>query len=153
MSWNPVQRPSKPAPAAPPVPAAPPPVGPPPPAYPPPLYPPPGYGYPAPYPYGYPPPGYGAPSAPTNGLAIASLVLGIAGIPLFTFYGVVPIVALILGAFGNAQIRRSAGRQGGKGMAIAGMILGGVGILFAIVFLILIVALVRGAQHGGGTFT
>jgi len=164
MSWNPMQRPTQPSPGAPSTaasgwrspdapssPAGWPPPGGSVPAYPPAGYPP-AYLYPAPppYPYGYPPPGYGAPAAPTNGLAIASLVLGILGIPTFSFF-VVPILALILGAVSNAQIRRAGGRQSGRGMAIAGMILGGVAVLFAIGFWILIAGLAQ--RNGGGTLT
>ncbi|MEU9788920.1 DUF4190 domain-containing protein [Streptomyces phaeochromogenes] len=76
---------------------------------------------PVPGPYGYQPWGqgyspYNTP-APVNGLAIAALVLGI-----LCF---LPLVGLILGFFALAQIRRKGER--GKGMAIAGMILSGIG--------------------------
>ena len=72
----------------------------------------------------------------TNGLAIASMVLGILWI-----YWIGSILALIFGYVAKSQIDRSAGRQGGRGMAIAGIVLGyiGVGVLalvivFAIAF-------------------
>ncbi|MGW3425175.1 DUF4190 domain-containing protein [Streptomyces phaeochromogenes] len=76
---------------------------------------------PGPGPYGYQPWGqgyspYNTP-APVNGLAIAALVLGI-----LCF---LPLVGLILGFFALGQIRRKGER--GKGMAIAGMILSGIG--------------------------
>lgn len=82
---------------------------------------PPGYGPPPGYPtryqqgdpYGYPPPAGG-----TNGLALASMVLGICG-----FLCLVPgLVGIVLGFVSLPQIRRT--RQRGRGMAIAGILLG-----------------------------
>ena len=61
--------------------------------------------------------------APTNGLAVASMVLGIVWI-----YWIGSILALIFGYIAKGQINASDGRQGGKGMAIAGIVLGWVGI-------------------------
>ena len=60
---------------------------------------------------------------PTNGLAVASMVLGIVWI-----YWIGSILALIFGYVAKGQIDRSEGRQGGRGMAIAGIVLGWVGI-------------------------
>jgi hypothetical protein len=96
--------------------AGPPPAGQP---YPQPSYPPP-YGYPPPYPYPYPP----APT--TNGMAIASMVLGILWI-----YWIGSILALVFGYVARDQIKKNG--QSGDGMAIAGIVLGwvGVGILIA----------------------
>jgi hypothetical protein len=59
----------------------------------------------------------------TNGLAIASMVLGIVWI-----YWLGSILALIFGYVAKGQIDRSEGRQGGRGMAIAGIVLGWVGV-------------------------
>jgi hypothetical protein len=59
----------------------------------------------------------------TNGLAIASMVLGILWI-----YWLGSILALIFGYVAKGQIDQSAGRQGGRGMAIAGIVLGWVGV-------------------------
>ena len=59
----------------------------------------------------------------TNGLAIASMVLGILWI-----YWIGSILALVFGYVANNQIKRSGGQQGGRGMAIAGIVLGWVGI-------------------------
>ena len=73
-------------------------------------------GQPSPYQYGYP---YGpAPSTGANGLAIASMVLGICG-----FLCLVPgIVGIILGFVSLPQIKR--GHQSGRGMAITGIVTG-----------------------------
>jgi len=58
----------------------------------------------------------------THGLAIASLVLGIVG---FFFAGfVLGILAIIFGAISLKKIKRSGGFLNGKGMAIAGLVLG-----------------------------
>ena len=60
----------------------------------------------------------------TAGLAIASLVLGILSITCFSILAGIP--ALILGAIAIKRIGRSAGTLGGKGQALAGLIMGGV---------------------------
>ncbi|HEY7372839.1 MAG TPA: DUF4190 domain-containing protein [Polyangia bacterium] len=67
----------------------------------------------------------GAPGAPksTNGLAIASMVLGIVWV-----WWIGSILALIFGYVAKGQINASGGAQGGKGMAIAGIVLGWVGV-------------------------
>ena len=92
-----------------------------------------GYGTaPAPLPPqqpGYAPyvtPGYPAPAArPTSGLAITSLVCGIAGIVLF--WALIPllasIVAVITGPMALGQTKRTPA-LGGRGMAFAGLITG-----------------------------
>jgi Domain of unknown function (DUF4190) len=77
-----------------------------------------------------PPPPYRPPapqSGRTNGLSIASLVLGILWI-----WGLGAILALIFGFTARKQIQESNGRQGGGGLATAGIVLGIVGILGAI---------------------
>ncbi len=64
----------------------------------------------------------------SNGFAVASLVLGIIGIPAFCT-GIVPVLALIFGSIALIQARRN---NGPTGMAIAGVICGGVGILLGL---------------------
>ena len=96
---------------------------------PPPVYGPPGYGPPAYVPPGYgPPPGYGY-VRPTNTMAILALVF------IFVFSP----ASLVLGLVARRQIRET-GEQG-DGMALAGIIVGGIsvglfviGILFFVVF-------------------
>jgi hypothetical protein len=87
--------------------------GPPPPPPPPPQY----YGAP---PYQY---GPGRPAQKTNGMAVASLVLGILWLGW-----VGSILAVVFGYVGKSQIDRSGGAEGGRGMAVAGIVLGWVGI-------------------------
>lgn len=88
--------------------------------------PPPGYGMPQ-QPMGYP---YGqvmvVPAQPSNGLAIASMVLGILGL-VFGIWGIGligSILAVIFGHVALGQIKQSNGAQGGHGMAIAGLVMG-----------------------------
>jgi len=75
-------------------------------------------------PYGQPPlaqPGYGyTPPAPTNGMAIASLVVSIGG--FFACCGLPSVVGAVLGHIARKQIRER-GEQG-EGMALAGIIVG-----------------------------
>ncbi len=101
-----------------------PPPGPPPGWYPPPQPRPPGYG-PAPY---YPLPAAGG----TNGLAVASLVVGIVGLALcwIPFVGAgLPVLALALGAAGLGRARATGP---GRGPGIAGVVLGALGLLGAV---------------------
>lgn len=96
-----------------------PPPGPP---SPPPVQPaPPGWGGPAP---GTIYPGSGVPTGRTSGLAIASLVTGL----FFWFCAIPGILAIVLGHIALEKIEDSGGVTGGRGMAIAGIVLGWVGI-------------------------
>ena len=67
-------------------------------------------------------------SGASNGFCVASLVLGIIGLPAFCTH-VAPILALVFGVIGYSQVSKSGGEGGGRGMAIAGMICGGIGVL------------------------
>lgn len=60
-------------------------------------------------------------SAGTNGLAIASMVLGI-----LWLYWLGSILAVIFGHCALAQIRRTG--EGGGGLAVAGLVLGWIGV-------------------------
>jgi hypothetical protein len=82
----------------------------------------PAYG-PPPYGYGYPPP------QRTNGMAIASMVLGI-----LWLYWVGSILALIFGYIAKKQIRERG--ESGGGMATAGIVLGWVGIGILVVVIV-----------------
>lgn len=69
----------------------------------------------------------------TNGFAIASLVLGILWI-----WWVGSALALVFGYVAKSQIDRSGGVEGGRGLAVAGIVLGWIGVAIAIlVFLVL----------------
>lgn len=101
----------------------------------------------APYGGQIPPSGYApySPYAPygvlptkrNNGLAIASLVCSCAG-----FLFILPaILGVVFGFVARSQIRQSGGRQGGDGLAVAGII---VGFAWIALFVILIIV---GAGH------
>jgi Na+/H+-dicarboxylate symporter len=97
---------------------------------------------PPPPPGGYAPPpggpvGYGAPQ-PSQGLAIASMVCGIASIVLFCVWWLsipLAIAAVICGILARGKIAR--GEAAGAGMAKAGLITGIIGAVLAILFVIL----------------
>jgi hypothetical protein len=91
-------------------------------------------------PHEQPPPYAGSPAYPpypyalprrTNGLAVASLVLGVVWI-----YWIGSILALIFGYVARKQIRERG--DSGDGLAIAGIVLGWVGI--GIVVIVMVVA-------------
>jgi hypothetical protein len=86
---------------------------------------------------------YGAPVAQTtvNGLAIASMVLGI-----LWLWWIGSILALVFGYVAKGQIDRAAGRQSGRGMAIAGIVLGWIGVAFLVLFIIFGIALNNSAD-------
>jgi type IV pilus assembly protein PilA len=69
----------------------------------------------------------------TSGMAIASLIFGV----LFLFFPL-SIPAIVFGHIALSQIKKSAGTLGGRGLAIAGLVLGYLGI--AMIPLILIIA-------------
>jgi hypothetical protein len=111
----------------------------------PPPPPPPGGAYPGSYPppySGYMPP----PTAPKNGLGIAALVVAI--IALLTVVGgvVLGVVAIILGFLGWGRARRGEANNGG--IAIAGIVLGFLSIIEAIV---VIGFALWGFDQAGGT--
>ncbi len=79
--------------------------------------------------YGYPGyPGYPTQHS-TNGFAIAALVLGILIVVSWGFTG---ILALIFGYIARKQIRERG--EGGAGLAVAGIVLGWVGVGFLAIF-------------------
>jgi len=88
--------------------------------------------YPAPGPYPYAPYGY-YPAPPTSTLAILALV--------FAF--VIPPAGLVLGIVGLRQINRTG--EGGRGMAVAGVAVGGVFTALFVVYLVLIVIFITTA--------
>lgn len=114
-----------------------------------------------PQPYGYPPPyGYGYPQQlvprPTNGMAIASLVvsgaavLGLCGYGLGGYLG---IVGVILGHVGRRQLRERG--ESGEGLAQAAVIIGWVTTAIALIATALIIAFVVWAsgQESGSSPT
>lgn len=79
-----------------------------------------------------------APEAP--GLAIASLVTGIAGLVLVMclwFFPVLPILGIVFGHVSLARINREG--LPGRGMAITGLVTGYVGLGIGLLILVLII--------------
>lgn len=81
-------------------------------------------------------------SPQTDGFAITSMVLGIIAV-LCCYFGAIPgLIAVIFGHLSLSKIKKSPLPIGGKGMAIAGLVTGYVGIavtIFAVVALALAV--------------
>lgn len=104
---------------------------------PPPPYGAPQYGTPYPAQYSYPPqgyPGYGT-SPPNDGMAIASFVVSLVG--LIATSGLLSPLGLILGIVAQRRIRRSG--AGGRGFALAAVVIGAIGTLLLAVFAALII--------------
>ncbi len=108
-----------------------------------------GQGQPPSYPPQPPgaPGGYGQPQQ-TSPLAIVSLVLGIVGFLCCTFF-VLGIGAVVTGFLARKQIAESQGRLKGQGMATAGLVLGAVGIVLAVLYWVLVIS---GAISNNFTF-
>lgn len=79
--------------------------------------------------------------ARANGLAIASMVLGIIWI-----YGIGAVLALIFGYQARTQIDASGGTQTGRGMATAGIVLGWIGV--GGILLIVLAAIASSSSSG-----
>jgi len=94
-----------------------------------------------------PPPAY--PVAPQQSLAIASLVLGIVSITIgwCCSFGILTApIALVLGIISLVQIKNEPAKYGGKGLAIGGVIMGG---LYILVFAAIILLYGIGILMGG----
>jgi hypothetical protein len=97
------------------------------------------------YPYGY------APPRPTEGLAIASLVVSCAAVFGLCAYGIgaiLGIVGAILGQVARHRIARSGAQ--GAGMALAGIIVGWV--MTAVAVAVIVVLAIVIASDGGNSF-
>lgn len=95
---------------------------------------------PPPVPPGWapPPPAWSGPKF--SGMAIAAMVCGILSIPCTGFLGIIlGPTALGLGVSARRTIARSNGWRKGEGMAIAGIVLGAIGIILSIVYLIFLI--------------
>lgn len=80
------------------------------------------------------------PTRSNDGFAVASMVLGILSICSAWFIlGIVPaILAIIFGLLVLCSARR---RQNGRGMAIAGLVTGGVGVIVSVIILLLVITI------------
>ena len=86
------------------------------------------------------PPISGNPAQPkTSGLAIWSLVLGILSLVCFSLFSAIP--GVICGHKALSKIKHSGGALAGQGLAIAGLVTGYLGILWAVIFIPLMFAI------------
>jgi len=86
--------------------------------------------------YDQPPPGWGygpPPPRRTNAMAVASMIVGI-----LWLYWIGSILALVFGYVARGQIRRTG--EAGNGMAVAGIVLGWIGVGVLTLFVIAIAA-------------
>jgi hypothetical protein len=75
-------------------------------------------------------PAYPPATSKTNGMAIASLALGVAG--FMVLWGIGPLLAVGCGVQARREISRANGTQGGRGLATAGIALGALGLLMTL---------------------
>ena len=87
------------------------------------------------------------PAEPVNGLAVASLICGLAEIPTF---GLTALPAVMLGTRARQQIRESG--QRGESLAVAGQVLGwvAVGLVFAVILSLMIWIMLPPGPGAGG---
>ena len=89
-----------------------------------------------------PPPPY-APPHQTNGLAVASLVLGIVGLVLTITVWIGPVCDVLAIVFGAMARRRLPEGAPNRGMATAGFILGIVGLVLTVALVLLLIVAFR----------
>lgn len=120
---------------------------------------------PPPPPFGATDSGYGAPSAPgvppgytafgdagayqapagRSGMAVASLVLSLVGlIPFFWLLQIPGLLGMIFGFVGLAQTKN--GQRSGRGLAIAGTVVGTILVIIAIVVLVVFFG-IKGCEY------
>lgn len=79
-------------------------------------------------------------SQPSQNLALASMITAIAGLLLAGCFGPIPgIAALVLGLVALSQIKKSPEKFGGKPFATAGVIIGGITVLFYVLLLLWVI--------------
>lgn len=82
----------------------------------------------------------GAPAQPNNGLAIASLIVGIISLVMFWLCGlgiIGGIVAVVLGVLGRNKSKQLNGT--GAGAAMGGIVTGAIALVVSAVFLVVVV--------------
>jgi hypothetical protein len=79
-------------------------------------------------------------------MAVASFVLGVVGMTVLPFLG--SVLAVVFGHVALRQVHASQGKQGGKGLAIAGLIMGYLVIIPGVIFFIVFVAIIALAPSG-----
>lgn len=90
-----------------------------------------------------PPPASLATAPPTNTMAIVSFVLGV--LSFVCLWGIGGVLAIVLGAIGLGRAGRTGGE--GRGLSIAGIVLGIVNLLVAIVGIVVLVLVIGEAAR------
>jgi hypothetical protein len=86
---------------------------------------------------------------PASGAATASLVLGLIGILVgYCLFGIPCVLAVIFGHIGLVQTR--GGEKSGRGMAVAGLVLGYICVIPMIIFTVLFIGLIFGSAASSG---
>ena len=85
----------------------------------------------------YPPPV----SKPTSGLAVASLCCSVGGVLIFFIWPLTAIAGIILGFLALSHIDRSRDTVSGRGLAIAGIIVGFFVVAITIIIIVIIVSM------------
>jgi type IV pilus assembly protein PilA len=67
----------------------------------------------------------------SKGFAVASLILGIVGLPTVGILGVGALAGIVLGVVGLVKANRAPDEYGGKGLAITGIVLSAISVLVA----------------------
>jgi len=95
---------------------------------------------------------FGTGYKPTSGMAIASMVTGIVALPGCMCYGILSFiagaVAVVLGYLAIRQLEDGVYSEGSKGMAIAGMICGGIAFLLSILAYAAVVVMILIEEFG-----
>lgn len=86
--------------------------------------------------YGYAPP-------KTNAMSVAALISGV----LIFVCGVTWPLALVFGYMGRRQVDESQGRETGRGLAVAGIILGWIGAVLTVLAIIAVVAVIAAGAN------
>ena len=89
---------------------------------------------------------------PTDGLSIAALVLGILGVISCYVWALFAIPAVICGHMSLKKINNSSVPIQGKGMAIAGLVCGYIGILIQLFMIVVIVLAFSSAATSSPTY-
>ncbi len=89
-------------------------------------------------------------AATSSGKATAALVLGILGLVFCPL--ICSVLALVFGYQSRNEIDASGGQLSGRGSAVAGIVLGWIGVVIWAIFVILIIGIAVGdGSSGGGT--
>ena len=91
----------------------------------------------SPGPWQPPPPPVSPTKQPSQGLALASMIVGLLGIFTGGCFGPIPgLIALVLGWLALSQIKKSPDKFSGKPFATAGVIIGAISLVFYLLLLL-----------------